>query len=174
MNNVVQGTRVVHDRYGEGLVNKVNLTDYEIFFENMGKINVSMKSSELIIKESPADAPAAIQIDANQLDGMLRSFFDTYVPLPEIVELGEKWMGGTLVLKPSNDELQGKEIPTDTFFHKIVMLRDKLRVLEQNINAHKVLSDEEKVHLQQYISRVYGTLTTFNVLFKNKEDQFKS
>lgn len=174
MNNVVQGTRVVHDRYGEGLVNKVNLTDYEIFFENMGKINVSMKSSELIIKESPADAPAAIQIDANQLDGMLRSFFDTYVPLPEIVELGEKWMGGTLVLKPSNDELQGKEIPIDTFFHKIVMLRDKLRVLEQNINAHKVLSDEEKVHLQQYISRVYGTLTTFNVLFKNKEDQFKS
>lgn len=174
MNNVVQGTRVVHDRYGEGLVNKVNLTDYEIFFENMGKINVSMKSSELVIKESPADAPAAIQIDANQLDGILRSFFDTYVPLPEIVELGEKWMGGTLVLKPSNDELQGKEIPIDTFFHKIVMLRDKLRVLEQNINAHKVLSDEEKVHLQQYISRVYGTLTTFNVLFKNKEDQFKS
>lgn len=174
MDYVVQGTRVVHDRYGNGLVNKVNLTDYEIFFENMGKINVSMKSSELQIKESPADAPAPIQINANELDGMLRSFFETYAPLPEIVELGDKWVSGTLVLTPSNPEMQSKEIPIDTFFHKIVMLRDKLRVLEQNINSHSVLSSEDKVHLQQYISRVYGSLTTFNVLFKNKEDQFSS
>ncbi len=86
--------------------------------------------------------------------------------------LGEKWIGGTMILKAFDKSLQPKEIPIDLFFHKIVMLRDRLRVLEQNINSHKVLTDEEKVNIQQYITRVYGTLTTFNVLFKYKEDYF--
>lgn len=77
-----------------------------------------------------------------------------------------------MLLKPGNPALQAKEIPVDTFFHKIVMLRDRLRVLEQNINAHSVLTDEEKINLQQYITRIYGSLTTFNVLFASKEDYF--
>jgi superoxide dismutase len=76
-------------------------------------------------------------------------------------------------MKPGSAELQSKEIPIETFFHKIVMLRDRLRVLEQNINSHKVLTDEEKVDLQQYITRIYGSLTTFNILFKNTDQQFK-
>ena len=63
-------------------------------------------------------------------------------------------------------------MPIDDFFHKIVMLRDRLRVLEQNINSSKNLSDEEKVNIQQYITRCYGSLTSFNVLFKNKEQWF--
>ena len=79
-----------------------------------------------------------------------------------------------MILKPGHKDLQEKEIPIDTFFHKIVMARDKLRVLEQNINAHEVLTDEEKVNLQQYISRIYGSFTTFNILFKNKKDYFSS
>ena len=91
-----------------------------------------------------------------------------------MVELGDRWEGGTLILKPENEELQAKEIPIETFFHKIVMMRDRLRVLEQNLNSHKSLNDEEKVNLQQYITRCYGSFTTFNVLFKHKEQQFSS
>jgi len=90
----------------------------------------------------------------------------------EVVPLGDRWKGGIMLLQPSDKTQKPKEIPIDIFFHKIVMLRDRLRVMEQQINAHKILSDEEKVNLQQYITRIYGTLTTFNVLFKNKENWF--
>jgi hypothetical protein len=98
---------------------------------------------------------------------------DERTPLQELVPIAAKWNRGTLVLQPEDTSMQAKEIPIDAFFHKIVMLRDRLRVLEQNINSHKVLTDAEKVDLQQYITRIYGSLTTFNVLFKNPNDQFK-
>ena len=77
-----------------------------------------------------------------------------------------------MLLQPKDTSLKPKEIPIEIFFHKIVMARDRLRVLEQNINSNKNLSDEEKVNLQQYITRIYGSFTTFNVLFKNKEHWF--
>lgn len=77
-----------------------------------------------------------------------------------------------MVLEPKDSNLSNKEIPIDTFFHKIVMVRDRIRVMEQKINASKNLDDQEKVDLQQYITRIYGSLTTFNVLFKSQSDNF--
>lgn len=114
-----------------------------------------------------------IDMDRNGLKQVLRELLEEE-SLYGYVELGRKWEGGTIILKPADDSLQPKEVPIDTFFHKIIMVRDRLRVLEAKLNGHEDLSKTDKLELQQYISKAYGTLTTFNVLFQNKEDQFKS
>jgi hypothetical protein len=88
------------------------------------------------------------------------------------VTLAPKWEGGVAILKPRDPALQAKEIPLDQLFHKVVMIRDRLRVLEQKINANEKLTDAEKVDLQQYVTKCYGTLTTFNVLFREERDKF--
>ena len=88
------------------------------------------------------------------------------------IPVGQKWEGGTVVLKPGNDSMQPKEIPLETFFKKIVMVRERLRVLEQRINNHDKLEEADKLELQQYLTRAYGSLTTFNVLFADKGDHF--
>ncbi len=86
--------------------------------------------------------------------------------------LAGKWEGGTIRLVPGKPDLQPKDLPIDSLFHKVVMVRDRLRTLEQKLNAHPKLTDAEKVELQSYITRVYGSLTSFNVLFREKNDQF--
>ena len=107
-----------------------------------------------------------------EIEKSLREILQKWSDVTEIVPLGDKWNGGTMTLQPSDPNLAAKEIPVKTFFNKIVMLRDRLRVLEQKINSNKKLDEEEKIDIQQYITRCYGSLTTFNVLFKNKSQQF--
>ncbi len=171
MEELTVGTRVDHPRYGEGIISKVNLTAYEIFFERGGKMEITKRNMDLTVLQKNEGAPRS-GISVEEIEKIMSYVLDKYASLNEVVPLGEKWQGGTMILKPANPELQAKEIPVETFFHKIVMLRDRLRVLEQNINSHKVLSDEEKVDLQQYITRIYGSLTTFNILFSEREHYF--
>ena len=110
-------------------------------------------------------------MERDELKALLREILDETLGVSEI-SIGKKWQDGELVLRPAKKELQEKVVPIEAFFHKIVMLRDRLRVLEQKINAHNILTDEEKIDLQQYITRIYGSLTTFNVLFDDKKEQF--
>jgi len=116
--------------------------------------------------ETPSELVTYEKIEKS-LIRVLRRFSD----LQETVPLGQKWTGGRMVLYPGDKSLKEKEIPVESFFHKVVMIRDRVRVMEQRINASN-LTDEEKIDLEQYITRIYGSLTTFNVLFKNKDDQF--
>ncbi len=171
MEELTVGTRVDHPRYGEGIVSKNNLTAYEIFFEKGGKIEITKRNTDLTVLKKNEDAPKT-GISINDIEKAMTYVLDRYAALNEVVPLGDKWNGGTMILQPANKSLQPKEIPIETFFHKIVMLRDRLRVLEQNINSHAVLTDEEKIDFQQYITRIYGSLTTFNILFSDKEHYF--
>ena len=164
------GTRLQHTQYGPGVIVGVRIATYLISFINYGvkEIDKTDPKLEEIIPENVTVELETISEVEKSLLKILRLWSDA----SEIVPLGERWLGGTMILQPADKSQKAKEIPIDIFFHKIVMLRDRLRVMEQQINAHKILSDEEKVNLQQYITRIYGTLTTFNVLFKNKEHWF--
>ena len=163
------GSRIKHPQFGKGVVIQIRSDAYEITFIEHGvrQILRDYEGLEVIdAVETPGDLATYEKMEKS-LIRVLRKFSD----LQETVLLGNKWTGGKLIMIPGEDGLKEKEVPIDAFFHKIVMVRDRLRVLEQKINTSN-LTDEEKVELQQYITRVYGSLTTFNVLFKNKEDQF--
>lgn len=167
------GARVEHKNYGEGIISKVELTNYEIFFATGGKIIISKSSSDnLEILEDVESTAIGNSLTLAQIEESISYVLDKFGALQEVVPLGSKWIGGTMILKPNNPDMKPKEIPVEVFFHKIIMLRDRLRVLEQSINSSKNLPDEEKVHIQQYITRAYGSLTTFNILFADKEHYF--
>ena len=171
MEELAVGTRVDHPRYGEGIVSKNKITSYEIFFERGGKIEITKRNEDLEVIEVPEEKPKN-SLTLSEVEKVLRFVLEEQSALQEIVPLGEKWIGGNMLLQPENLLLKPKEIPIESFFHKIVMLRDRLRVLEQNINSHAGSSDEEKVNMQQYITRIYGSLTTFNILFADKDHFF--
>jgi hypothetical protein len=171
MEELAVGTRVDHPRYGEGIVSRSHLTIYEIFFERGGKMELTKYNPDLRVIAEPENKPRE-GLTLAEVEEAITYVLDKYQGLSKIVEIGERWKGGTLVMKPANPEMQAKEVPMETFFHKIVMVRDRLRVLEQNINSNKKLSEEDKIEIQQYITRAYGSLTTFNVLFAEKDDYF--
>src|SRR5205085_770445 len=166
--------KVRHPQYGIGTVKTISETTADIQFEE-GKRTVAPEPSGL----EPAEAQAAVSGLEMPLAQFVQQAVDATIhklglekPDAVVEQLGARWHGGKLVLHPADPSLQTKEIPLETFFHKIVMVRNNLRVLEQKINAHEKLTDGEKIEMQQYITRSYGSLTTFNVLFKEKEEQF--
>ena len=168
--NLGIGTRLQHTYHGPGVIVGVRYATYLISFINVGikEIEKTDTSLDEIIAENVTTEIETVSEVEMALLKILRMWSD----VNEVVPLGDRWKGGTMLLQPADKSQKPKEIPVDIFFHKIVMLRDRLRVMEQQLNAHKLLSDEDKVNLQQYITRIYGTLTTFNVLFKNKEQWF--
>ncbi len=174
------GMKVKHPGYGSGIVKGITEASADVLFDS-GLRTVSPEGSHLEPAEPLAtvnnlEVPLAQLIEdisiavGSKLEAQTRRAIKDAV----VEELGSRWHEGRLVLHPADPSLQPKEVPLETFFHKIVMMRNNLRVLEQKINGHEKLTDGEKVEMEQYITRCYGSMTTFNILFARREDQFNA
>ena len=163
------GSRINHNELGKGVVTNVTSTQYWVTFIDGGLETIAIDEDIEVIEavEDEVDTVSFSEVEQS-LISILRRWSDT----SSLTPIADKWKKGNLVLEPGDTNLSDKKIPIDTFFHKIVMVRDRIRVMEQKINSSKNLDDQEKVYLQQYITRIYGSLTSFNVLFKNKSDHF--
>ncbi|HYC29874.1 MAG TPA: hypothetical protein VEB42_13670 [Chitinophagaceae bacterium] len=168
--NLGIGTRLQHSQWGPGVIVGVKYATYKISFIHHGIKEIDKNDDHLeeIIPEN-----VTVEVETtSEVERSLLKILRLWGGVSEMVPIGDRWQKGMLILQPADKTLKPKELPIEDFFHKIVMLRDRLRVMEQQINAHKQLSDADKVNLQQYITRIYGSLTTFNVLFRNKEHWF--
>lgn len=165
------GSRINHPDHGFGVVTNMDNTQYWISFQTIGIETIPLDDEFETIESLDHDDVDAVSF--YEVEKSLRSILKKWSDISEVVPLADKYRGGTIILKPADENLSSKEIPIDTFFHKIVMVRDRLRVMEQKVNASKSLDDQDKIDLQQYITRIYGSLTTFNVLFGAKEQHFK-
>ena len=164
------GSRIEHSEYGKGVVTNVTSKMYWVTFIENGLETIDVDSDFEVIHSAEDEVDSVSFYD---VESSLKEILKRWSDVSEIVPIADKWRGGTMVLQPKDTNLTDKEIPINTFFHKIVMLRDRLRVMEQKINSSKTLEDQDKIDLQQYITRCYGSLTTFNVLFKSNAQQFK-
>lgn len=162
------GSRIDHPELGKGVVTNVTSKHYWVTFIENGLETIDLDSEFEIIEatEDEVDTVSFAEVESSLVQ-ILKRWSD----VTEVVPIADKWKGGTMILQPEDSSLQSKEIPIDSFFHKITMVRDRLRVMEQKINSSD-LGESEKIDLQQYITRIYGSLTTFNVLFKLKTQQF--
>jgi hypothetical protein len=162
------GSRINHAEYGKGVITNVSSKEYWVTFIDGGLETIAINSEFEVIEATENEVDTISLYDVEQ---SLLSILKKWNGLGEPVAIGDKWKGGNMKLVPGQAGLAHKDVPIDVFFHKIVMLRDRLRVMEQKINASN-LEEIEKVELQQYITRIYGSLTTFNILFKSQNDYF--
>ncbi|MEP0262820.1 hypothetical protein [Dokdonia sp.] len=164
------GSRIDHPTHGVGVVTNVTSELYWVTFIKDGLETITIDDTFEVIDavEDEVDTVSFYEVEKN-----LKDILKRYSDISEVIPIADKWKGGTMTLSPKDKSLSSKDIPIDTFFHKIVMVRDRIRVMEQKINASKTLDDQDKIDLQQYITRIYGSLTTFNVLFKNASQNFK-
>ena len=170
------GMKVKHSEYGLGTVKGLSEHVADIRFDS-GTRPLAPEQCDL----EPAESQAEFTSLSIPLSTLISETVNAMVDKLDLKQddahveaLANRWKDGTLVLKSADASLQAKEVPLETFFHKIVMMRNNFRVLEQKINGNALLADADKVELQQYISKCYGSMTTFNILFKNEEDQFRS
>ena len=167
MNILGIGSRIKHPELGLGVVTNVTSKMYWVTFMETGLETIAIDSTFEIIEavEDEVDSVSFYEVERT-----LKNLLQKWSDVSQVVPMADKWKGGKLILEPSTPTTN-KEVPIDTFFHKIVMVRDRLRVMEQKINSSK-LEELDKIELQQYITRCYGSLTTFNVLFKSTNDYF--
>lgn len=165
------GARVKHPTMGVGVVYAMDARTVHVFFREHGEQPIS-RSFEGLVTIAPGMETSVEPLDLGHVRDALREVLEEMQTPQRPVSMAPRYEGGVLEIKPRDPALKSKEVPIAEFFHKIVMIRDRFRVLEQKINAHDKLSDQEKVELQQYITRCYGSLTTFNILFEDKEDHF--
>lgn len=164
------GSRIKHDTHGMGVVINIKSDGYEVTFVEDGIRIVKLDAAFEVIENAGFESDKVSIFD---MERSMTKILQKWMDATEIVPIADKWKGGKMILEPGKTGLSSKEIPVGTFFHKIVMLRDRLRVMEQKINSSE-LDDQTKVDLQQYISRCYGSMTTFNILFKDTDQHFKS
>lgn len=162
------GSRISHNEFGKGVVTNVDNQQYWVTFIENGLETIAFDEEIEIIEAADSDVDTVSFFDIEQ---SFMRLLKKYSDVSEVVNIGDKWKGGKLILEPGDTNLKSKEIKIDDFFHKITMVRDRIRVMEQKVNSSN-LEEQEKIDLQQYITRIYGSLTTFNVLFKSKEQQF--
>ncbi|TNJ41544.1 hypothetical protein KFZ70_12660 [Tamlana fucoidanivorans] len=162
------GSRINHSEYGKGVVTNVTSQHYWVTFIENGLETIDLDSEFEVIEATQDDVDTISFFEVEQsLVNILKKWSD----VSEVVPIADKYKGGTLILQPAENNLKPYELPIDKFFHKIIMVRDRLRVMEQRINSSD-LDEQGKIDLQQYITRIYGSLTSFNVLFKSKSHHF--